>query len=212
MPTVTADSLRAGAELDVTLGYSLGTDPKPLVPHSLDDAPCRCRMRIYRPTTGLLAVVFSEQPDNDGMTITNAGERLASMALNRYVLSCDWPHTMFFQHYPPAWFEKYPLRLHAGAEHWTEEIHHFQPVLRYNTIVQCWMPNPAGDTTWHSLAKLYGCRIAVNDKLYLGQYSPAMYALAAWLAGRDVDLLTPNIATLATRHGVNTLMPGEAVL
>ncbi len=201
---VTTDSLRAGAETDVTLSY----EPKPL---TIDDPPTTCRLHIYRPTTGLIAVVFTELADNQGMTITNAAERLASLALNKYVFASDWPHAMFFQHYPPEWFERYPLRPRAGAEHWTEEMMHFRPALHYNSIGQCWLPNHAGDTTWNALAKLYGCRLEINDKLFLGQYNHAMYAIVTWLAGREVDLLSPNIPALVARHGINGEIPREVI-
>lgn len=202
--TTTTDNLRAGANTDVTLGYN----PKP---QTIDDPPTTCRMRIYHPTPGLVAVVFTELAGNQGRTITNAAEQLACIALNKYASKQHWPQMLFFQHYPPEWFERYPLRPRQGAEHWTEEVQHFCPALHYNTIDQCWLPNPSGDTTWHGVAKLYGCRLEINEKLYLGQYNHAMYAIATWLAGRDVDLLTPNITGLIARHGINAKMPDEAI-
>lgn len=58
-----------------------------------------CRLRIYEHDERTI-VLWSEQPDNPGMSVTNYAGELATMVIEQHNL--DPEHTTFIEHYPAA--------------------------------------------------------------------------------------------------------------
>jgi hypothetical protein len=60
-----------------------------------------CRLRIYD-HDGRTVIMVTEQPNNQGMSVTNYAGELATMLVTQYQL--DPAQTIFIEHYPPAAF------------------------------------------------------------------------------------------------------------
>jgi len=58
----------------------------------------KCRVRVSHREDGRAVVIFTELPDNPGMSVTNAAEWIATMLLHRYDL--DLENTIWIEHYP----------------------------------------------------------------------------------------------------------------
>lgn len=212
MPTTaTADSLRAGPDIAVTVGYGLPIARDPLAVLDPDKAPSRCQLRIYRPTTGLVVVVFSDGPENNGTSVTNAVDRLACIALDHFIDSKDWPSVLFLQHYPPTWFSQWPINSRPNATHWTEEVHHVMPVIRWDGNEERWTTGNTLRTQFHLVAQMYGCELHLAENLQMSQDAPAMLAVTKWIMGRDVNLLTPDIPSLLMHWGLRGVIAAQGV-
>jgi hypothetical protein len=69
----------------------------------------KCRLQIFpssQQTTRRMVVIVTELPDNIGMSVTNAAELIATLAVKQYDLD---PETMI-------WIEHYPDRHPPGRE------------------------------------------------------------------------------------------------
>lgn len=214
MSTATAtDSLRAGPEVAVTLGYGTMAASNPLELLDPATAPSKCELRIYRPTTTLILVVFSDTPENHGASVTNAIDRLACAVLNNaFVVRDEWTKVLFLQHYPPAWYSQIPLKNRpAQTRNWTEEIHLCVPSIYWDTTQLRWDTGQL-PTQWKLVAHMEDCTLDLNQKLLLGNDKPAMLAVAGWLLGRETDLLTPDLEGLRMRWGLKMIMWAQGAI
>ncbi|MFN8467300.1 MAG: hypothetical protein U0X20_17210 [Caldilineaceae bacterium] len=215
MSTATAtDSLRADPELAVTIGYGTMAARDYLKLMDPAQAPSKCTLRIYRPTTNLILVVFSDTPENHGASVTNAIDRLACAILNEhYVAREEWHKVLFLQHYPPAWYSQIPIKSRpASTRNWTEEIHLCVPAIRWATETSHWDTAQVPPTQWKLVAHMEDCTLRPNDNLKLGIDNPAMLAVASWLLCRETDLLTPDIEGLRMRWGLKMIMWAQGAI
>lgn len=73
-----------------------------------------CRLRIYQTEDMEAVVIFTELPDNPGMSVTNAAEILANSVSVDFEIYDDI--TTWIEHYPDEYFEKYGREPHGYGE------------------------------------------------------------------------------------------------
>ena len=98
-----------------------------------------CRLRIYR-TSSAAVVVFTQQPGNPGMSITNWIEGLATQAVREY--SLDPTRTVFVEHYPTAYYRQAKAHEPGGAESREESL---------GTVTFVWSGGAARSPKWTPL-------------------------------------------------------------
>lgn len=136
------------------------------------DGDASCRRRIWQVGDALTIVAFTEIEDNEGMSVTNAYERLAAMTLNDYPL-LELDKIVWIEHEAPQ------VR-HKGAN---EEIDLVRVTgLRQVDGVWRWESQFGGEVAWRFLWK--------RTPEPLPELPPALNALRRWLLGETIDLLT----------------------
>jgi hypothetical protein len=219
---IEAERLRSGARQTATIGYSPHQARRPLAAVPLDLASSRCRLRLYNPTDQLCLVVLSDGPDNPGMSVTNAFEHIASIALNQYVPPALWHMVLFFQHYPPSWFAHYSTQP-ACRSRWSEELQHVSPAICSDQLARAWHPCPSlmmaqgpgpchvqGTSSWRHLAHVRQGVLHVSPDCGLNPTgvmngdNHAVATIARWLLGEAVNLATLDAGGLLQRWGTAT--------
>lgn len=133
-----------------------------------------CRRRIWA-QPGCTVVVLTELPDNEGMSVSNAFERLAAMTLNEFPQFAPLPEIVWVEHYAP-------YRASGGHE---------------NETLDLAFPNlNRGEKLWQSTNCTWRFLWALTDFVSSSPLPPARQALLDWLRGFP-DLLTTPAAIYA---------------
>lgn len=166
------DSLRRSAAIDDTMQFHShparwwdGWKQHP-------DGDAVCRRRIWQVGGALTIICFTELEDNEGMSVTNAYERLAAMTLNDYP-TLDLGNIVWIEH-------EAPVALHKGEN---EELDLVRVAgLRKVDGMWRWESQFGGEVHWRFLWK--------RTSSPLPELPPALEALKRWLLAVTRDLLT----------------------
>lgn len=167
------DSLRRGAAIDDTMQFHShpqrwwdGWKQHP-------DGNAVCRRRIWQVGGALTVIAFTEVEENEGMSVTNAYERLAAMTLNDYQ-TLDPAKIVWIQH-------EAPVALHKGQN---EELDLVRLAGLYKASGGMWLweSQYGGEIAWRFLWK--------RTSSPLPELPPALHALKCWLLAVTRDLLT----------------------
>lgn len=181
------DSLRFGAAVDDMMRFHSHPEQWCDIWKQHPNGNSVCRRRVWEVGGALTIVVFTEVENNEGMSVTNAFERLAAMTLNDFP-ALDPGKIVWIEH-------EAPQMRHKGAN---EEL----DLVRLSGLVktedgvwrQDWF---ALEAEWRFLWQR-DANPDYEDK----PLPPALLALKRWLLGVSVDLLTDLAAIRAQEPGM----------